>query len=125
MADAAKFCKSMRITRNCIEHRKPNEWVEILDYALTPKNEVLPPTIAVHHPKFNQARMPVAVYTAQATEHIADIFEHMIAFMCSRNIDRSMNFPIRVVELPADQRPNEFVKYSYSFDSGAQINPAS
>ncbi|SDO19998.1 hypothetical protein SAMN05444050_3507 [Afipia sp. GAS231] len=124
MGDAAKFCKSMRITRNCIEHRKPNERVEILNYTLTPANELLPPMIAVHHPKFIQPKMPVSTYTDQVTNHIADTFEQMIAFMCSRNVDRSVGLPMTVVELPTDQRSNQFVKYSFGIDAGGQVIPA-
>ncbi len=120
MADAAKFCKSMRSTRNCIEHKKANEWVEVLNYTLTHKNEVSPPTITVHHPKHPQLKTPVAAYTTQVTDHIANIFELMIAFMCSRHIDRSVKLPIEVRELPPDQRPNRFVKYSYGLAANDQ-----
>jgi hypothetical protein len=40
MLEAAAFCKSVRITRNCIEHKKHNERVDISDFSLTPMNEV-------------------------------------------------------------------------------------
>jgi hypothetical protein len=35
MVEAAAFCKSVRITRNCIEHPKENECVRVADYSLT------------------------------------------------------------------------------------------
>ncbi|MCK1420725.1 hypothetical protein IVB14_05210 [Bradyrhizobium sp. 180] len=122
-SDVANFCKSIRITRNCVEHRKPNERIEVSDYSLTPNNEVAPPTIAVHHPKFNQPPIPVSAYTSQVTEHIADTFEILIAFLCSRNIDASVTIPIQVVELPENQRSNKLVKYSYGMNGGNQIIP--
>ncbi|MDA9446010.1 MULTISPECIES: hypothetical protein [Bradyrhizobium] len=124
-ADVANFCKSIRTTRNCVEHRKPNEHVEVSDFSLTPNNEVVPPTIAVHHPKFTQPRMPISAYTSQVTEHIADTFEILIAFMCSRNIDASVKIPVQVVELPENQRSHKLVKYSYGMDGGKQIIPVS
>lgn len=124
-SEVANFCKSIRNTRNCVEHRKPNERVEVSDFSLTPNNEVVPPTIAVYHPKFTQPRMTISAYTSQVTEHIADAFETLIAFMCSRNIDASVQIPVQVVELPENQRSNKLVKYSYGIDGGNQIIPLS
>jgi hypothetical protein len=50
---------------------------------------------------------------SQMVEHIADVFELMIAFMCSRKIQSFATVPIQVVELPENQRSSEFVRYSY------------
>ncbi|WP_157784135.1 hypothetical protein [Bradyrhizobium yuanmingense] len=125
MSDVATFCKSIRTTRNCVEHRKPNERIEVCDFSPTSDNAVVPPTIAVYHPKFTQPRIPISAYTTQVTEHIADTFETLIAFMCSRNIDASAKIPVQVVELPENQRSNKLVKYSYGMVGGSQIIPLS
>ncbi|WP_439406396.1 hypothetical protein ACNJX9_33990 [Bradyrhizobium sp. DASA03076] len=124
-SDVANFCKSIRTTRNCIEHRKPNERVEVFDFSLTPNNEIVPPSIAVYHPKFTQPRIPISAYTSQVTDHIADTFESLIAFMCSRNIDASVATPVQVVELQENQRGNKLVKYTYGMDGGNQTIPLS
>jgi hypothetical protein len=125
MSEAVTFCKSVRITRNCVEHKKPNERVEISDFTLTPLNQINPPMIAVYHPKFTQPKISVTNYMSQMVEHIANVFEMMVAFMCSRNIQSFTTFPIQVVELPEDERKNKFVKYSYGLSDGNQIIPAS
>ncbi|UPK31235.1 hypothetical protein [Bradyrhizobium sp. 195] len=40
----------------------------------------------------------------QVTEHIADTFETLIAFPCSREFDASVKIPVQVVELSENQR---------------------
>lgn len=69
--------------------------------------------------------MPISAYTSQVTEHIADTFETLIAFMCSRNIDVSVKIPVQVMELPENQRSNKLVRYSYGMDGGNEIIPLS
>lgn len=125
MTEAAVFCKSVRVTRNCIEHPKENERVKVTDYTLTPLNQILPPSITVTHPRFNQPAIGVSDYMTKTTEHIADIFEMMIAFMCSRHVQSLGNFSFQVIEIPEDRRPNKLVRFSYGLDTASQIIPGS
>ncbi|TFW59992.1 hypothetical protein CT676_15990 [Bradyrhizobium sp. MOS001] len=123
-SDVANFCKSIRKTRNCVEHTKPDERVEVFDFSLTPNNEVVPPTIAVYHPQFTQPRMPVSAYTSQVTEHIANLRDsdciHVFKkYQC-----------IGEASCPsggAAGKPtwHKLVKYSYGIDGGNQIIPLS
>ncbi|MFT4275405.1 MAG: hypothetical protein QM576_03520 [Rhodopseudomonas sp.] len=114
--EVAVFCKSIRTTRNCIEHPKKNERVDVVDYSLTPRNEVIPPQISVTHPSFNQQAILVSDYMRQVTDHISDIFEILVAFMCSRNLrnlPESIPFLYDVVEMPENTRANKLVRFRY------------
>ena len=124
MNEAAVFCKNVRTTRNCVEHPKQNERVIVFDYSLTASNEISPPSIAVTHPKLNQPPIAIGDYMIQTTEHIAYIFEMMIAFMCSRHAQKLGSFSFQVTELPVDHRSNKLVRFSYALNSDGGNIPA-
>jgi hypothetical protein len=88
-------------------------------------SQIVPPSIVIEHPKHNQPAIGVGNYMTHTTEHIADTFEMMIAFMCSRHVQNVANFSFQIVELPADIRPNKFIRFSYGLNTGSQIIPAS
>ncbi len=122
---AVPFLQLLRNGRNCVEHPKPKERLEVTDFSIDPKNVLLPPMLEIIHPITPLSRRSVSAFFTQTLQTIVEIVELMPVFLCSRYIDQNPTFPVQIVELPPDRRFSPHVKYGYAVRMGDQIVPMS
>ena len=104
LAEALPVLKLVRNARNCVEHAKPDQRVEVFDITLQPSGELRPPALEVVHPETPQPLIVVSDFMAQAVEQIAGIFELMLAFLCGYNVQPFAGLAIQVVRYPPNSR---------------------
>jgi hypothetical protein len=56
---AVPFLQLLRNGRNCVEHPKPKERLEVTDFIIDPKNVLLPPMLEIIHPTTPLSRRSV------------------------------------------------------------------
>lgn len=125
LKDALRFFKFIRNTRNCVEHPKDQQRIETSDFALTAQGAIRPPSIEVIEPDTPQPAMAVTTLMNQVTEHLSELFELTIAFICEKHVEPFGEFKIGLMELSADQRRTKHVRYSYAMVINGQVLPVS
>jgi hypothetical protein len=123
LADALPVLKLVRNARNCIEHPKADQRVEVFDITLLPSGQLRPPALEVVHPETPQPLIAVSDFMAQAVEQIASIFELMLAFLCGYNVQPFAGFAIQVVRYPPNFENAFGVRYGYGTYDGARVIP--
>ncbi len=125
LADVLPFLQLIRNARNCVEHPRPEQRLSVTDFALDPKNALLPPMIEVIHPKTHLEKFPLGVFFSQALQNLVSIVELMIVFLCARNVKSFGGMPIQVMEIPPERRRSPHVRYGYGALLGGQLVPFS
>ena len=125
LRQALPFLKSVRNARNCVEHPTSNQRIVTTDFAIDPNAKIMPPMIEVIHPKTPEPAFPVSAFMTRVADQIVEIIELMIAYICSKHVQKFAGFAFQVVELPKEQRSNEHVRFSYGLYDGARVIPAS
>lgn len=123
LVEALPLLKLVRNARNCVEHPKPNQRVEVFDITLRPSGELRPPALEVIHPETPQPLMAVTDFMVQMVEQVASIFELMLAFLCGYNVQPFSGVAVQVVRYPPDLEKAFGVKFGYGIDNGDQIIP--
>ncbi len=111
LTEALPFLKLIRNARNCAEHPRSDQQLSVTDFALDPKNALLPPMIEVIHPKTPLKKVPVGAFFSQALQNLVSIIELMIVFLCARNVKSFGEMPIQVMEIPPERRRSPYVRY--------------
>jgi hypothetical protein len=120
------FLKFVRDARNSVEHPKPNQKIIVKDFTFDPSGRIIAPTIEVVHARSPQAPVSISVLMRETHAAIIDVFESMIAGLCSKNIKNDSGFVFEVIALPAGSRRDKFVSYSYGLvDQNGEIIPSS
>ena len=125
LADVLPFLQLIRNARNCVEHPRPEQRLSVTDFALDPKNALLPPMIEVIHPKTPLEKVPLGAFFSQALQNLVSIVELMIVFLCARNVKSFGGMPIQVMEIPPERRRSPHVRYGYGALLGGQLVPFS
>jgi hypothetical protein len=120
----APFLKFVRRTRNCVEHPKEGQRIDVQDFTLSTEGNVMPPSIEVIDKETPQDRIPVVDFMKNVTEEMTMIFELMIASLCGHNVRAVGGFPIVVGEIPVGQRPACNIRFSYGVYHGGRFVPA-
>jgi hypothetical protein len=121
LAEVTPFLKGVRNTRNAVEHRKVDQRVETHDFSLLANGSIRPPVIEVFHKSFHQPKILVTEYTSQMATQICDIFEMMLAFLCSKHIQSTGGIDVGLAEFPVEQRRSKHVRYGYASSDGFQV----
>jgi hypothetical protein len=125
LADVLPFLQLIRNARNCVEHPMPLQRLSVTDFALDPKNALLPPMIEVIHPKTPLQKIPLGAFFSQALQNLVSIVELMIVFLCARNVKSFGGMQIQVMEIPPERRRSPHVRYGYGALLGGQLVPFS
>ena len=123
VAAGIPFLKLVRNARNCVEHPKANQRIEVHNIALLPKLEFRPPAIEIFHPDTPQPMMALDNFMGQVVEQIAGIFELMLSLLCASNIKPFGVFDVQVVQYPPDLQKAFRVRYGYGLYNGDAVVP--
>lgn len=125
LAKVLPFLQLIRNARNCVEHPRPKQRLSVTDFALDPKNALLPPMIQVKHPKTPLEKVPVGRFFSQSLQNVVSIVELMIVFLCARHVKSFGGIPIQVMEIPPEHRKSPNVRYGYGALFAGQLVPFS
>jgi len=120
---AIPFLKTIRNARNCIEHPKADQRIEVHNITLLPTLELRPPAIEIHHPNTPQPMMALDNFMMQVVEQIVGIFELMLSLLCSSNIKPFGVFEVQVVQYPPELQKAFRVRYGYGVYHGDSVVP--
>lgn len=123
--NALPLLQLIRNARNCVEHPRKEQRIEVADFSVDARNNLVPPMIEIIHPKTRLDKMPVANFIIQTSQNLVDVVELMLVFLCARHVQSLAGFPVQVVEIPPDRRRSENVRYGYGMVNGDQIIPMS
>ena len=96
----APFLKCIRQTRNCVQHPKDGQLINVQDFILSADGRIVPPSIEVIHKEASLPAMAVLEFMKQVSADLAKVFEGMIASLCAQNIRAFVGFPITVLSCP-------------------------
>ncbi len=109
---ALPFLKMVRNTRDCLDHRNV-KGVTITDFVLRPDGTIDLPAIEIDFRDTSQPPVALSSYNAKVIESMINVFEHLIAFLCSKQVQPFAGLPVEVGLIPEDRRLNKHVRYCY------------
>ena len=115
--------KLVRNSRNCVEHPREGQNLEVSDFSLDPNNSLVPPLVTITHPKTPLKATPISVFFNTTAREIISIVELMLVYLCSRKVKPFAGFPVQVYEMPVDKRRSKYVKFGYGIPNGDTIVP--
>ena len=122
--DALPFVQFVRRSRNCVEHTlQGRQQVLVTDFVINADGKIIPPTIEVIHPKFNQPPILVSNFMNVMNEQCVGVFELMLVLMCEKYARPFSGFDTYVAELPKDQRREKHVRFSYCLKLDGVLRP--
>ena len=113
----------VRISRNCVEHPREGQNIEVSDFSLDPKNSLVPPLVTINHPKTPLKATPVSIFFNSTSHEIISIVELMLVYLCSRKVKPFAGFPVQVYEMPEDKLRSNYVTFVYGIPNGDTILP--
>ncbi|TDH38446.1 hypothetical protein E2A64_04860 [Pseudohoeflea suaedae] len=116
----AEFGKMARNIRHCIEHPKPDQRIELLDFCVTANRTLEEPTIAVKHKTTPVEATHVSDFMNFFYQQALAGSEVLMAFLAGHHTKSFGKFPIIVGEIPEAQRQNR-VRYGYLIKLGASF----
>ncbi len=121
LSNTLPLLQMVRNARNCVEHPRKEQRIEVSDFSVDAKNNLVPPMIEILHPKTPLKKVPVADFIVQISQNLVDVIELMLVFLCTRHVQSFSGFPVQVIEIPPDQRSSANVRYGYGSVNGDQI----
>lgn len=118
--ELATLGKQARNVRHCIEHPDATKRLDIADFSLNAKAELLPPTITVVHQATPFDATPVSEFMRYFVENSLQGVEILMAFLASRHVAEIDRLQIDVGEIPEDQR-RLGVRFGYLVNFGGTI----
>jgi hypothetical protein len=115
--------KFIRNTRNCIEHPKADQLVNVKDITVLPSGQLEAPRIEVIHPETGQPSVPLAILMERIVVEYATIFESMLAYLCDRNVQPVSGLPLQIIEHTLDQQKGFKTRFGYGVQMGDQLVP--
>ncbi len=125
LGNALPLLQLVRNARNCVEHPRQDQRIEVVDFSVDAENNLLPPMIEIVHPKTPQKKSPVADFMVEISRGLVQVVELMVVFLCARHVQSFAGFPVQVVELPPNRRRSANVRYGYGLANGDDIIPMS
>lgn len=112
----------IREARNAIEHPRPEERINITDYALNQDGNVQVPTIEVVHPRVPEPALPITVFMTDIIEKLSMIFEMTIVHLCSHHAECG-DHAVAVIVIPEEMRHTPHERFSYALKFGDEWTP--
>jgi len=109
---ALPFLKMIRNARDCLDHRNDRN-IKVTDFAMLPDGKIALPTIEIKFRCTDQPATSASFFMTKAIESMLCVFEHLLAFLCSKHVQPFGGIPIELGVLPEDRRINKFVRYGY------------
>jgi hypothetical protein len=107
------FLRSIRQTRNCVEHPKDDQRIVVQDFLLSEAGALIAPTIEVIDKEIPLAQVEVLLFMRRVTIDLGKTFETMIAALCGHNVRAIGPFLFFVIPLDASQRSMDRVRFDY------------
>jgi hypothetical protein len=117
------FLQFVRNARNAMEHPDASKSVEVTDILLLPSGELQPPCIEVIHLETAQPSVHMLDLMGHFTNHLAIIFEVMVAYLCGCNVQPFAGLPLGIIEYTEDQQKAYKCRYGYGTRMGGQMVP--
>lgn len=112
----ATFAKLIRGLRHSIEHRKPNQEIDFLDYHFT-AGQLHRPTVRVTHLDVPFSHMPLDDFMDVIVRNLVEALETMIVYLAAINVTRFGKMHIAVGEHPQFGQ-GHVLKYTYLIGMG-------
>jgi hypothetical protein len=109
--DVLPFIELTRNIRNCLDHRRAE--IQINDFDLMLNLDILKPTIQIEYLNSKLERTSLSQFLSISKENFAQIFENMIAHLCSKVLKQNRIMPGIILMIPEDKRINKFIKFAY------------
>jgi len=115
----------MRELRNMIEHPQVDVYVRVRDFQFLPSMELVAPSVDIVRPGEGPIAGPLASFMAQVIEELVSSAEVFFALLCGANAKTFSGFPLSVVELPPNCRPNwnPHQRFSYGIMMNGELHP--
>lgn len=123
LTEVLPFLQLVRNARNCVEHPKATEHIDVFDVTLLPNRQLRPPSLEIVHPDTPQPLIAIDRFMAEATQQLAGVFELMLCFLCGNNVQPFAGLPLQVVQYPPDLQKAFGVRYGYGMMNGDQVIP--
>jgi hypothetical protein len=109
------FLQFVRSARNSVEHPKGDcQKIVVRDFFMMSSGELSHPTIEVVHPKSHQPPIEITYLMGLITDQIVDVFETMVAWICSKHVTQFAGCKIELIQLPEEEYMREkHVRYAY------------
>lgn len=120
---ALPLLRLVRNSRNCVEHPRDDQNLEVSDFSLDPENNLVTPLVTINHPKTPLKAAPIPVFFSSTSREIISIVELMLVYLCSRKVKPFAGFPVQVYEMPVDKRRSKYVKFGYGIPNEDTIIP--
>lgn len=111
-ASLTKFAKLMRALRHCIEHRKPNQKLDFLDYHFE-AGQLHRPATRVTHPDVPFSQMPLDDFMNLLIATLLDGVESLIVFIAGVHAVKIAGMDVGVGPHPQFGDPTVSVRFSY------------
>lgn len=124
--NVAPTLKYIRLTRNCLEHPNPPAKQAIIhDFTLLADGNIAPPNIEIISRPDTYPPADVSVTMEQLSEALPQIFEGMLACLCSKHMQSIGGLDMHIIELAPEQRGHDrkHVRFSYGVKIGDEIAP--
>lgn len=113
----ATFAKLIRGLRHSIEHRKPNQEIDFLDYHFA-GGQLHWPTVRVTHPDVPFDPMPLDDFMGIIIRNLVEALETMIVYLAASHITHFGKMALAVGEHPSFGQGKVLVKYTYMIGMG-------
>lgn len=113
----AKFAKLVRGLRHCIEHRKPGQQLDLLDYHFD-AGQMHRPAIRIDHPDVPFKTLPLDQFMELMISNLVDAVESLTVFLASSHVTSFGKMTIAVGEHPRFGEGNIRVRYTYMIGIG-------
>ncbi len=123
LAQVLPFLQFVRNARNAMEHPDVTKSVKVTDILLLRSGELQLPCIEVIHPETAQPSVHLLDLMGHVANHLAIIFEAMMAYLCGCNVQPIAGLPLGVIEYTEDQQKAFKCRYGYGTRIGDQIVP--
>jgi hypothetical protein len=115
----------MREMRNMIEHPQPDAYVKVADFQLLPTMELVAPAVDIVRAGEAPISDPLHSFMARTIEELVSIGEAFFALLCRANVKPFSSFPVVVMELPINRRPNwnSHQRIAYGVAMNGEVHP--
>ena len=112
------FWQGLRNIRDCLEHRGSLKEgrLEINNFVMNSNGTIDCPSLAISFRKTEIPKAPVYLLMQEMMIGLVEVYENLLAFLCSKNIEAFAGIGVELCILPEERRRNKFVKFFYNID---------
>jgi hypothetical protein len=107
--------------RNMIEHPTEERNIKTFDFRMLPTGLIDPPYVEIVRPGEEKQKATITLLMKKVVDDLVSVSEVLIAHLCAAHVQPFAGVPVKVVELPADQRSNKKQRFYYGCFYGNQI----